>query len=549
MPGFDHLGRNVDEIVDFLLTGKDTGAVDPVAAAKDPNWLKYRNEGYILFRDPDGYPPLTPPWGTLNAIDLNKGEIRWQIPFGEYPELAAKGMQEHRQRQLWRPGGDGERAAVHRRHQLRQEVPRLRQADGQAAVGRRCCRRPETRRLRSMKSDGREYVVIVCGGGKNGAPSGGSIVAFALPGQLPRPPIGLGCRSIGRVAGKEFFSPWLARLLWGSPKLRVVAIGRQGMPCDIPMRPIWNAAPPASATISQGCRACRRRESRCSPATTWPLSARGLTRDTIAAREPGLWRWRELLPVPDPAHVVSLGEAETPLIPIPRSERPNGFIVPAGEGRGATADRLVQGAWAVSRGVDGEVFWRQARGDSDQRQRRAPRWPHTQPLQAWNPSASAPMTLPRSICSEIAMQGARVWRVNGLINDCAKLVQQGKQPFGWFDMSTLKEPYRIEGKKTMGLELAIQGHWQLPDVVFYPTGGGTGLIGMWKAWQELQALGWISGPLPRLVAVQSTGCAPIVRAFDAGATTATFWENAHTIASGIRVPGALGDFLILRRPA
>jgi threonine synthase len=157
-----------------------------------------------------------------------------------------------------------------------------------------------------------------------------------------------------------------------------------------------------------------------------------------------------------------------------------------------------------------------------------------------------PDDTPEINLSEIAMQGAKVWRVNGLINDCAKLVELGKGRFGWFDMSTLKEPYRIEGKKTMGLELAIQRDWRLPDVVFYPTGGGTGLIGMWKAWQELQALGWISGPMPRLVAVQSTGCAPIVRAFDAGAPTATFWENAHTIASGIRVPGALGDFLILR---
>jgi threonine synthase len=139
-----------------------------------------------------------------------------------------------------------------------------------------------------------------------------------------------------------------------------------------------------------------------------------------------------------------------------------------------------------------------------------------------------------------------VWRVNGLINDCARLVASGKERFGWFDMSTLKEPYRIEGKKTMGLELAAQLQWRLPDAVFYPTGGGTGLIGMWKGWQELTQLGWITGPLPRLVAVQATGCAPIVRAYEAGAEHATPWENAHTIASGIRVPAALGDFLILR---
>src|SRR5205807_3206705 len=156
-----------------------------------------------------------------------------------------------------------------------------------------------------------------------------------------------------------------------------------------------------------------------------------------------------------------------------------------------------------------------------------------------------PDDTPEINLSEIALQGAAVWRVNGLINDCARLVESGKAKFGWFDMSTLKEPYRIEGKKTMGLELAAQTDWQLPDVVFYPTGGGTGLIGMWKAWAELTALGWISPPLPRLVAVQATGCAPIVRAFESGASAATAWENARTIAAGIRVPAALGDFLIL----
>ena len=157
-----------------------------------------------------------------------------------------------------------------------------------------------------------------------------------------------------------------------------------------------------------------------------------------------------------------------------------------------------------------------------------------------------PEDTPEINLSEIALQGAVVWRVNGLINDCARLVEAGKAQFNWFDLSTLKEPYRIEGKKTMGLELAVQFRWRLPQVVFYPTGGGTGLIGMWKAWQELLELGWIAPPLPRLVAVQSSGCAPIVRAFDLGAQSATPWKDAHTVAAGIRVPAALGDFLILR---
>jgi threonine synthase len=147
---------------------------------------------------------------------------------------------------------------------------------------------------------------------------------------------------------------------------------------------------------------------------------------------------------------------------------------------------------------------------------------------------------------EIQLQGGDTYMVNGLINDCGKIVGEGKEQVGWFDISTLKEPYRIEGKKTMGLELAEQMGWSLPDVIFYPTGGGTGLIGMWKAFAELQALGWIIGKLPRMIAVQATGCAPIVKAFDDGEEHAPLWQDAHTVAAGIRVPIAVGDFLILR---
>jgi threonine synthase len=157
-----------------------------------------------------------------------------------------------------------------------------------------------------------------------------------------------------------------------------------------------------------------------------------------------------------------------------------------------------------------------------------------------------PEETPEINLSEIALQGASVFRVNGLIDDCGKLVAQGRETIGWFDVSTLKEPYRIEGKKTMGLELAEQLGWELPDAIFYPTGGGTGLIGMWKAFAELEAIGFIGSKRPRMVAVQAENCAPIVRAFEAGAETADRWENAHTVASGIRVPQAVGDFLILR---
>jgi threonine synthase len=273
--------------------------------------------------------------------------------------------------------------------------------------------------------------------------------------------------------------------------------------------------------------------------------AREASRETIAARAPGLWRWRELLPVPDASCVVSLGEVETPLIPIPHSERPSGFrpALVKDEGRLPTGSFKARGlCLAVSMAKSFGVR-RVAIPTNGNAGAAMAAYAAAAGMEAF---CFCPDDTPEINLSEIALQGARVWRVNGLINDCAKLVELGKERFGWFDISTLKEPYRIEGKKTMGLELAIQGEWRLPDVVFYPTGGGTGLIGMWKAWQELQALGWIAGPLPRLVAVQASGCAPIVRAFDAGSATATFWENAHTIAAGIRVPGALGDFLILR---
>jgi len=147
---------------------------------------------------------------------------------------------------------------------------------------------------------------------------------------------------------------------------------------------------------------------------------------------------------------------------------------------------------------------------------------------------------------EIAMQGAAVFLVNGLIDDCGKLVAEGEREVGWFNCSTLREPYRIEGKKTMGIELAEQLGWIVPDVIFYPTGGGTGIIGMWKAFAELEAIGWIGPKRPRMVVVQASGCAPIVKAWEEGVEHAPRWENAHTFAAGIRVPQAVGDFLILR---
>jgi threonine synthase len=265
----------------------------------------------------------------------------------------------------------------------------------------------------------------------------------------------------------------------------------------------------------------------------------------IAARPPGLWRWHELLPLPSSGDIVSLGEVETPLIPLTRSQRPAGFRAPVvkDEGRLPTGSFKARGLCLAISMAHRHGVRRVAIPTNGNAGAAMAAYAAQAGMEA---VCFCPEDTPEINLSEIALQGAAVWRVNGLINDCARLVEAGKTRFDWFDMSTLKEPYRIEGKKTMGLELAIQGGWRLPDVVFYPTGGGTGLIGMWKAWQELEALGWIGAPLPRLVAVQSTGCAPIVRAFDAGATSATPWQNAHTIASGIRVPAALGDFLILK---
>jgi len=276
----------------------------------------------------------------------------------------------------------------------------------------------------------------------------------------------------------------------------------------------------------------------------WPAASRPLPRDELMARPSGLWRWHELLPVPRPEAVLSLGEVETPLIALERSARPPGFRAPLvkDEGRLPTGSFKARGLCLAVSMAHLHGVRRVAIPTNGNAGAAMAAYAACAGMQAF---CFCPEDTPEINLSEIALQGATVWRVNGLINDCARLVQAGKAQFDWFDMSTLKEPYRIEGKKTMGLELALQLDWRLPQVVFYPTGGGTGLIGMWKAWQELATLGWICGPLPRLVAVQSSGCAPIVRAFEAGARFATPWENAHTIASGIRVPAALGDFLIL----
>jgi threonine synthase len=267
---------------------------------------------------------------------------------------------------------------------------------------------------------------------------------------------------------------------------------------------------------------------------------RVLTKALVAARRGGIWRWSELLPVADPAHRLDLGETVTPLVQLrdeeievlvkDESRLPTGSFKARGLGV-AVSMALELGLEHLAMPTNGNAGAAMAA------------YAARAGIRA---TVFCPSDTPDINLREIALQGARVVRVNGLIDECGKLVAAGREREGWFDLSTLKEPYRIEGKKTMGLELAEQLDWELPDAIFYPTGGGTGLIGMWKAFDELQAMGWIGPKRPRMYAVQAEGCAPIVRAFEQGREHAERWENASTIAAGIRVPAALGDFLILR---
>jgi len=264
-------------------------------------------------------------------------------------------------------------------------------------------------------------------------------------------------------------------------------------------------------------------------------------RAMVEARPTDLWRWRELLPVRHTENIVSLGEIETPLVPIAKSGGPNVWV--KDEGRLPTGSFKARGlvmAVAMAKELGVTKIAMPTNGNAGAA------------LAAYASRVGietivlCPDDTPEINVREIAAQGARVYRVNGLIDECGAIVGKGAAEGHWFDFSTLKEPYRIEGKKTMGLELAAQLGWRLPKAIFYPTGGGTGLIGMWKAFDELEQLGWIGPERPKMFAVQASGCAPIVRAFEAGEVHAERWEDAHTIAAGIRVPKAVGDFLILR---
>jgi len=270
-------------------------------------------------------------------------------------------------------------------------------------------------------------------------------------------------------------------------------------------------------------------------------ASRTLTRETLGTREKSLWRYREVLPLPATAEPISLGEGGTPLLRAKKfagdidfwikdeslnptqSFKARGMSVAVSMAKHLGATRLAVpsagnaggalAAYAARAGLKAHIFM--------------------------------PRDTPLANIIECREVGAHVTLIDGLITDCGAEIARCKAKEDWFDMSTLKEPYRVEGKKTLGYELAEQCNWQLPDVILYPTGGGTGLIGMWKAFDEMETLGWIGKKRPRMVAVQATGCAPIVRAFEAGEKSAAEFPGAHTCAPGLRVPKAIGDFLIL----
>ena len=266
---------------------------------------------------------------------------------------------------------------------------------------------------------------------------------------------------------------------------------------------------------------------------------------SLQGRVSSLWRYRELLPLRDDANLVSLGEGFTPLLPAKSLAGELGLkrLWIKDEAQNPTGSFKDRGlSLAISRAK--ELGVKKAAIPS------AGNAGGSLAAYAARAGIEAHVFMPRDtpIANQIEVQqyGARLTLVDGLINDCGRIINERKTAEGWFDISTLKEPYRVEGKKTMGYEIAEQLNWTLPDVIIYPTGGGTGLIGMWKAFQEMAELGWIGSKRPRMVSVQASGCAPIVKAFGEGRETAEPWQNAKTVASGLRVPQAVADFLMLR---
>jgi len=274
-------------------------------------------------------------------------------------------------------------------------------------------------------------------------------------------------------------------------------------------------------------------------------AAQTLTPESLKDREASLWRYREVLPVDDWTNVVSFGEGWTPLLNARKLAENLDIsinLLIKDEGQNPTQSFKARGMTAAI-SMAKEFGVRKVAVPSAGNAAGA--------MAAYAARAGMeahifmPADTPKANVVECRQTGANVTLIDGLITDCGKIVADRKKDEGWFDVSTLKEPYRVEGKKTMGYELAEQLEWKLPDVIIYPTGGGTGLIGMWKAFDEMQQMGWIGSKRPRMVTVQSSTCAPIVRAFESGERFADEFENASTVASGLRVPKAIGDFLIL----
>jgi threonine synthase len=273
-------------------------------------------------------------------------------------------------------------------------------------------------------------------------------------------------------------------------------------------------------------------------------AGRSLTKESLRGRRADMWRYREVLPVDSDENVVSLGEGWTPLLRTQRLEQKLGLrnLYIKDESQNPTQSFKARGmtaAVSMARELGARKLAVPSAGNA------------AGALAAYSARAGLecfifmPRDTPRANVVECEQTGAQVTLMDGLITDCGAEVGRRKEAEGWFDVSTLKEPYRIEGKKTLGYELAEQFDWTLPDVIVYPTGGGTGLIGMWKAFDEMEELGWIGPERPRMVTVQAAGCAPIVRAFEEGKRFAEEFANAATVASGLRVPRAIGDFLII----
>ncbi|QIL01951.1 threonine synthase [Sphingomonas sinipercae] len=270
-----------------------------------------------------------------------------------------------------------------------------------------------------------------------------------------------------------------------------------------------------------------------------------ISRDALAQRPADMWKWRELLPFPEKAELIALGETQTPILALSRTAAMNGaaVLLVKDEGRlptGSFKARGMAAAVTMAKHFGVERIAIPTNGNAGAA------------IAAYSARAGlrslviCPAETPEINVRETAAYGADVWVADGQIDECGALVGKGAAQGLWFDCSTLKEPYRLEGKKTMGFELVEQLGWQVPDAIFYPTGGGTGLIGMWKAFDELEKVGLIGPERPRMYAIQASGCAPIVRAFERGDEFAERWEGAATVATGIRVPKAVGDFLILR---